>query len=223
MDEPPTVPTSPNVAAQVSFAPFRFGKYEILEELGRGGMGVVYRAHETELDRTVAVKMILAHHVSTPEFTERFHGEAKAAAKVSHPNIVGVYETGTHHEQHYIAMEFVPGSSLAELFANRTIDLRDTARIVAEIARAVHFLHERQVLHGDLKPSNILVTEDGRPVLLDFGLAQIRGAHGGGNDIVGTPGYVAPEVIRGGASDAEPPEAGGGAGPEGEGSAASTT
>ena len=181
--------------------PFEFGKYQILEEIGRGGMGVVYKARQKDLDRPVAIKMILASHVASPEQVTRLQSEAQAAAQVNHPNIVGVIEIGSHNGQHFLVMEFIEGKSLAELLEEGSIGLRDCAGVVADVAHAVHELHEQGILHRDLKPSNILIDSDGRPFVTDFGLAHGLGEESansdGGGRLIGTPGYMAPELVAG--------------------------
>lgn len=180
--------------------PRDFGKYELLGEIGRGGMGVVYRARHKELDRVVAIKMILASHLATPEQVDRFYHEARAAAKVTHPQIVGIHDVGQTHGQHYFAMDFVSGPSLAQLVAAGPIDPTQAARLVFAVARAVSHLHDQGIVHRDLKPSNVLLDEEGRPRVTDFGLAKMLQADGRmtrTGAIVGTPGYMAPEQAAG--------------------------
>ncbi len=129
--------------------PRDFGEYELLGEIGRGGMGVVYKARQKQLDRTVAVKMILASHLASAEHVRRFHDEARAAAAVHHPNVVRVHDVGQFHGQHYFAMEYVEGQSLAEPLRRGPLNGQDAARLVAKVARAVDHLHRHGIVHRD--------------------------------------------------------------------------
>jgi serine/threonine-protein kinase len=177
-----------------------FGKYELISEIGRGGMGVVYKARQKDLDRLVAIKMILASHLASTDQVRRFYAEAQAAAKLSDPYIVGIHDFGQIHGQHYFAMEYVAGPSLAQLLKGGPLPVDDAARHVLAVAKAVGHLHAMGVVHRDLKPSNILLDETGRPRVTDFGLAKMLDADGtmtGANAIVGTPGYMAPEQAAG--------------------------
>ncbi|MFZ5830529.1 MAG: serine/threonine-protein kinase [Planctomycetota bacterium] len=177
-----------------------FGSYELLGEIGRGGMGVVYRARQEGLDRVVAVKMILGSYLASPESVRRFRQEARAAAQLRHPNIVRIHEVGELHGQHFFAMDFVEGESLAERLARGPLPPEDAVRLVAAVARAVDQLHQQHVVHRDLKPSNILLDAAGCPYVTDFGLAKIVEP---GSDvtatgvIAGTPSYMAPEQASG--------------------------
>lgn len=173
-----------------------FGQYELLEEIGRGGMGVVYRARQHGLDRLVAVKLILAGHLASPEHIRRFQLEARAAAAVRHPNIVGVLEAGELHGQHFFAMELVTGQNLAQRLRQGPFDPDEAARLVAAVAQAVDHLHQHGIIHRDLKPSNILLDHAGRPLVNDFGLAKLFSDDGQSTRsgvIAGTPSYMAPE------------------------------
>ncbi len=173
-----------------------FGDYELLAELGRGGMGVVYKARQKSLDRLVAIKMILASHLATNDQVARFYAEAKAAAKLQHPHVVGIHEVGQLHGQHYFVMEHVEGQSLAVRLASGPIEPTAAAELVATIARAVNHLHAQGIVHRDLKPSNILIDSRGQPHVTDFGLAKVLMTDSGATHsgaIVGTPSYMAPE------------------------------
>ena len=183
-----------------------FGDYELLEEIARGGMGVVYRARQLSLGREVAVKMILAGELATAETVQRFRNEAAAAARLDHPNIVSVYEIGEHETQHYFSMRLVLGRRNIATWA-KSLPLSATERaaqlaaVMAKVARAVAFAHERGVLHRDLKPSNILVDENGEPQVTDFGLAKLVSEQDSGLTLsiqmLGSPSYMAPEQADG--------------------------
>jgi serine/threonine-protein kinase len=175
--------------------------YELLEELGRGGMGVVYKARQLSLGRMVALKMILRGAIASPADLARFQAEAEAVARLDHPNIVPLYEVGQLESQPYFSMKFVGGTTLARKLAEGPLPPREAAEILAPICRAIHFAHRQGLLHRDLKPSNILLDEDGRPLVTDFGLAKrftdgTSLTHTGA--VVGTPSYMAPEQAAGG-------------------------
>ena len=182
------------------FPPADFGPYELIGEIGRGGMGVVYKAHQRKLDRIVAVKMILASHLANPDQVNRFYAEARAAARLQDPRIVAIHDVGQIHGQHYFAMEYMPGPSLAQMVRRGPIDTNQAARLVMEVARAVARLHRRGVVHRDLKPSNILLDAQDQPCVTDFGLAKMLATDGKATRtgaIIGTPSYMAPEQAAG--------------------------
>ncbi len=186
--------------SSVGQLPQAFGHYELLSEIGRGGMGVVYKARQEGLDRLVAVKMILSSHLASPEHVRRFQTEAKAAARVRHPHIVHIHDVGQIHGQDFFTMEFIEGESLADRVKGGPVDAETAVRIVAAVARAVDHLHEQDIVHRDLKPSNILLDEEDLPYVTDFGLAKIftpdteMTATG---VIAGTPSYMSPEQAAG--------------------------
>lgn len=177
-----------------------FGDYELIEEIARGGMGIVYKARQESLKRLVALKMILKGELATQADVQRFRSEAEAAAKLDHPNIVPIYEVGEHQGQHYFSMKLIDSGSEREAVSRRTeVGQRRNAAILATVARAVHHAHQRGILHRDLKPGNILIDENGDPHVTDFGLAKrVEGDSGltRSGVAVGTPSYMAPEQAR---------------------------
>jgi serine/threonine-protein kinase len=197
--EQPTEPQAP--PAPPANLPRRFGDYELLEEVGRGGMGVVYKAWEPSLRRFVALKMIRGGDLASELDLSRFRAEAQSAAGISHNHIVPVYEVGHCDGQAYFTMKYVDGPTLAGLVANGPLPQREAARILRDVSRAVHAAHQNGILHRDLKPSNVLLDRDGQPLVADFGLAKrVSGGTSltGTGHIVGTPSYMAPEQAGGG-------------------------
>jgi serine/threonine-protein kinase len=170
--------------------------YEILGELGRGGIGVVYQARDLRLKRLVALKMIRSGGLAGPEERQRFQGEAEAVARLAHPGVVQVFEVGEHGGLPYLALEYLDGGSLAERLRGAPLPAREAAELVGALARAMHAAHERGIVHRDLKPGNVLLSGEGAPKVTDFGLARrlddsahptVSGA------LIGTPSYMAPE------------------------------
>ena len=180
--------------------PKYFGEFELLEELGRGGMGVVYKAWQKNLGRMVALKMVLRGGHARPEEMARFQAEAKAIALLEHPNIVPVHEAGIYEEQPYFSMRFVEGQTLATILGQGPIKPRDAASLIAKVSRGVHHAHERGVLHRDLKPSNVIIDRENHPLVTDFGLAKRIDLPDDNpltqpGAILGTPAYMAPEQV----------------------------
>jgi tetratricopeptide (TPR) repeat protein len=174
--------------------------YEILGVLGRGGMGVVYKARQIGLGRLVALKMILAGAHAGPDAVSRFRREAEAAARLQHPHIVQIHEIGVHDGLPYLSLEYVEGGSLAQKLAGTPLPPRQAAQLVETLARVVHVAHQRGIVHRDLKPGNVLLGDDGTPKVADFGLAKRLDDPAGqtaSGDILGTPSYMAPEQAGG--------------------------
>jgi len=204
---PPTLPYLPTPSPTTrATLPRTFGDYDLLEKLGQGGMGVVYKAWQRSLKRMVALKMILRGELATPGDQARFRVEAEAAAHLEHPNIVAVYEAGECEGEAYFSMRCVEGQTLASLLTTGPLRPREAARLLATISRAVDCAHRKGILHRDLKPSNVLLDPNGQPHVTDFGLAkrvarpeEVQADSGvtlsGG--IVGTPTYMAPEQVSG--------------------------
>lgn len=174
--------------------------YQILEELGRGGMGVVYKADQIGLKRVVAIKMILAGSNARREELDRFKIEGEAVARLQHPNIVQIYEIGEHDGLPFFSLEFCSGGSLAAKLAGKPVPPWEAAKLVESLARAMHVAHERGIVHRDLKPANVLLMSDGTPKITDFGLAKQLDAENGQTKsgmVMGTPSYMAPEQAAG--------------------------
>jgi serine/threonine-protein kinase len=181
----------------------RVGDFELLDELGRGGMGVVFRARDHRLKRDVALKLILTGQLASEAEVKRFLNEAGAAAQLEHPNIVPIYEVGESGGRHFFAMKLVEGGTLAERIANpkAQISTADSAKLMTAVARAVHHAHQRGILHRDLKTGNILLDADGEPLVADFGLARRVEADSGltmSGAVLDSPSYMAPEQATGG-------------------------
>ena len=176
------------------------GDYELLEEIGRGGQGVVFRARQKSLSRTVALKVIGLGQWATPAHLKRFRLEAEAAASLDHPCIVPIYEVGERDGQCYFSMRFVEGGQLDEVIQHTPISIRQAAELIAKVARTVHYAHEHGILHRDIKPGNILLDAKGEPNLTDFGLARLVESESTVTrtlEVLGTPSYMAPEQAAG--------------------------
>jgi len=187
--------------------PITIGDYELIEEVGRGGMGVVFRAKQISLNREVAVKMILRGRLASDADLQRFLAEASATARLEHPGIVPVYEVGDIEGRPFFSMQFIEGQTLAERVATGPLPQREAARIVAAVAKAVGFAHSQGILHRDLKPSNILLSRDDSVLITDFGLAKQAGAKVDltrSGMLLGTPAYMSPEQAGGRTSTVGP-------------------
>jgi serine/threonine protein kinase len=183
----------------------KLGGFEIVEVIGRGGMGVVYLARDTKLDRSVAIKSIPPKLADDSTARMRFHREAKLLASLNHPNIAVIHDIVEQEEDTgYLVLEYVPGETLAQRIARKPLELQEALSIGQQIAEAVAAAHENGVVHRDLKPSNIKITPDDRVKVLDFGLAKSASGESAGQDItvtqigsvIGTPAYMSPEQLR---------------------------
>jgi TolB-like protein/predicted Ser/Thr protein kinase len=177
-----------------------FGDYELLEEIGRGGQGVVYRARQKSLNRTVALKVIGLGHWATEAHVKRFRLEAEAAARLEHPGIVPIYEVGERDGSCYFSMKFVEGGQLDEVVRHEPMPIRRAVEMMVKLARTVHYAHEHGILHRDIKPGNVLLDTKGDVHLTDFGLAKLvetESAVTNTFDVLGTPSYMAPEQAAG--------------------------
>jgi eukaryotic-like serine/threonine-protein kinase len=186
--------------AIIGSLPFRMGDYELQEVIGRGGMGIVYRARQLSLNRDVAVKMIQEDRPLSPENRQRFSSEAEANARLDHPGIVPIYEVSEFEEHPYFSMQLVRGVTLAERLKQGPLPQREAARIMVEVCQAIGFAHRHGVLHRDIKPSNILIDAQGQVRVTDFGLAKFAGSSDHltrSGAVIGTPSYMSPEQATG--------------------------
>jgi eukaryotic-like serine/threonine-protein kinase len=190
----------PPVATTLRDVPRKIAGYEILGVLGRGGMGVVYKARQPGLKRLVALKMVLAGGHAGPQELLRFRREAEAVARLQHPNIVQIYEVGEEDGRPYFSLEYVDGPTLRDKLAGQPMPQMEAAALVETLARTMAYAHQRAIVHRDLKPSNILITADGVPKIADFGLVKTLDADGEPTEsgkVLGTPDYMAPEQAAG--------------------------
>ena len=195
-DAEPHVKTTPHLAKVLG----ELGDYELLEEVGRGGQGVVFRARQKSLNRIVALKVIGLGQWATPAHLKRFRLEAEAAASLDHPCIVPIYEIGERDGQCYFSMKFVEGGQLDEVVKHAPMSIRQAVELVIKVARTVHYAHEHGILHRDIKPGNILLDKEGEPHLTDFGLARLVESESTVTrtvEVLGTPSYMAPEQAAG--------------------------
>src|SRR5438132_7574045 len=177
-----------------------FGDYELLEQIGRGGQGVVFRARQKSLNRIVALKVIGLGHWATKAHLKRFRLEAEAAASLEHPGIVPIHDVGERDGSCYFSMKFIEGGQLDEVARREAMPIRRAVELIAKVARIVHYAHEHGILHRDIKPGNILLDRNGEPHLTDFGLARLVEADStvtGTLEVLGTPSYMAPEQAAG--------------------------
>ncbi|MCA9148394.1 MAG: serine/threonine protein kinase [Planctomycetales bacterium] len=196
-----TATSSPAIEPRAALTlPYHFADYRLIEEIGRGGMGVVYRAEQISLGRTVALKMLLRGQWASAVDLARFRAEAEAAARLDHPHIIPVYDVGEHDGNAFFSMKYVQGETLADRLKQGPLPAREIARIVYSVADAIEFAHSRGVLHRDLKPSNILLDDQDEAHVMDFGLAkQVTDANSltRTGAVLGTPAYMAPEQASG--------------------------
>ena len=196
------VPPKPEPPPLLEEIARHFPQLQILECLGRGGMGVVYKARQPRLDRFVALKILAREKEKDPRFAERFTREAQALAKLNHPNIVTVYDFGEADGLYYLLMEFVDGMSLRQLLQTRKLAPEEALTIVPAICEALQYAHQQGIVHRDIKPENILLDKQGRVKIADFGIAKLLGTDGrvasltGEQQVVGTPHYMAPEQVE---------------------------
>ena len=184
-----------------------FGNYELVHEIARGGMGVVYKAVQLNLNRTVALKMILAGQLASSEDVSRFYIEAEAAANLDHPGIVPIYEIGTHENQHFFTMGYVDGQSLQQLVRQGPLPPARAAELMRKIAEAIGYAHDKGVIHRDLKPANVLLDRHGEPRVTDFGLARRLENESDLTQtgrVMGTPSYMPPEQAMGKSGEVGP-------------------
>lgn len=180
--------------------PVRMGRYLIDREIARGGMGVVYKGRQEGLDRAVAIKLLLGGAAADEEMVRRFHREGRAAAKLRHPNIVAIHEVGEYEGRPFFTMDYIPGRSLDAVLREGPVDFRRGARLLRDVARAIHYAHEQGIIHRDLKPGNILVDPEDVPHVTDFGLAKDAGVQSMlsvTGEVMGTPAFMSPEQAEG--------------------------
>jgi len=193
---------APQASPGKATLPREFGAYELLEEVARGGMGIIYRARQTQINRLVALKVMASGHFASPDFLKRFRTEAEAVASLDHLNIVPIYEIGECEGHPFFSMKFLAGGSLAGRISNlkSQISNREAADLLVKLARAVHYAHQRGILHRDIKPHNVLLDHQGEPLLTDFGLAKLVEKDSTLTRtmaVLGTPSYMSPEQARG--------------------------
>ncbi len=183
----------------------KYGRYEIEKELGKGAMGVVFQAHDPQIDRRVALKVLRSERVASEDFAQRFLKEARAIGRLSDPHIVTVYDVGNDHGTVYIAMEFLDGHPLDEILREKSLSLKEIVNIGIQVANSLDYAHGQRIVHRDIKPSNIMLTSDGSVKITDFGIARIEDPAAAqltqAGEILGTPTYMSPEQVRGQAVD----------------------
>ncbi len=178
-----------------------YGRYQIVSEVGKGSMGFVYKAHDPQIDRPVALKILRPDRITSEEFVRRFVKEAQAIGRLSHPNIVTVYDSGQDHGTIFIAMEFLTGKTLKDAMLERKLSLQEIIHIGVQVSEALDYAHQKGIVHRDIKPSNIILTPDGLAKLTDFGIARIEDPSAlhqtQAGEILGTPVYMSPEQVMG--------------------------
>ena len=178
----------------------QFGPYTLTEKIGEGGMAEVYKGYQRSLNRYVAIKVLRGELARDQEFVTRFQREALAVAKLNHPNILHVYDAGVMDGVYYIAMDYVEGGSLKELIQRGPLGIEQAVSLTIQLADALDYAHRHDLIHRDVKPSNVLMTSDGRPLLTDFGIAKVLHADSHltrTGTAIGTPEYMAPEQLQG--------------------------
>lgn len=178
-----------------------YGRYRIVKELGKGSMGVVYQAHDPQIDRPVALKVLRPDRVTSDTFRHRFLKEARAVGRLSHPNIVGIYDIGEDHGTVYISMEFLEGKPLSDLIQQETFTEAESVEVGIQVAEALDYAHRKGIVHRDIKPSNIIIQPDGQVKITDFGIAHVDDPEATqqtqAGEILGTPAYMSPEQVLG--------------------------
>ena len=178
-----------------------YGRYEIQKELGKGAMGVVYQARDPQINRTIALKVLREDRVTSEDFVKRFLKEAMAIGRLSHPNIVTIYDVGQDHDTIYLAMEYLEGQPFNDIIRERTLSFPEIAELAVQLAECLDYAHKKGIVHRDIKPSNIMLTPEGKVKLTDFGIARIEDPsmhqQTRAGEILGTPVYMSPEQVMG--------------------------
>ena len=185
------------------------GPYELVEQIGKGGMATVYKAYQASMDRHIALKILPTYLAQDPQFARRFKREARTIARLEHKNILPVYDYGEDNNITYLAMRYLEGRTLQDVLADEDVSLDEAARIITQVCRALDYAHRKGVIHRDVKPANVLIDRDGEAYLMDFGIAKVLGGDSGPDPeltatgtAVGTPTYMAPEQTMGQGVDA---------------------